>query len=373
MLVLRGGRIFTGESFIDDGAIFIENGKITKVLKRKRIPSGAEIVDLKGKFILPGLIDAHTHIGMKDEAAPREYSNVNEATEPATPHLYAIDSFNPEDPAIKKAIAAGVTTVFITPGSANPIGGMGSVIKFRSAPLKEMILRKDAGLKIALGENPKLTYGGKNTFPMTRMAVSAIIRENFTKALKYAEKKKKETDIRLQNIVKTLRKELPCRIHCHSVQDIETALRLQEEFGFEMILEHASDAPMVVEKLKDRVIGIVVGPLFGISAKPESKNLSFKNPAIISSFGIPIAITSDHPFNAIYYLTIYAAMSYKEGLDETTALKTVTSTPAKFLGVEDRVGYIRRGNDADIVVFSGHPLDIMSRVETVFIDGVRVI
>ncbi|MEO0239660.1 MAG: amidohydrolase [candidate division WOR-3 bacterium] len=374
MIVLIGGKIFTGEEFIENGAIFIENGKIVKVLRRKRIPKNAEIINLKGKYILPGLIDPHTHIGMRDEGAPRDYSDINEATDPATPHLYAIDAYNPQDPAVGKALKSGVTTVFITPGSANPIGGIGSVIKLKNAPISEIIVKKEAGLKMALGENPKLTYREKKTFPSTRMATAAVIREWFTKAKRYGEeKRKKERDLKLENILKALRKEIPCRIHCHSVQDIETALRLHEEFGFEMILEHASDAPLVAEKLKGKVKGIVVGPLFGVSSKPESKNLSFENPARLSTYGIPVAITSDHPFNALYHLNLYAAMSFKEGLDEITAFKAITSTPAEFLGVADRVGYIRKGNDADIVVFNGHPFDVMSRVEMVFVDGVRVV
>lgn len=373
MLVLKGGKIFTGENYITNGAIFIENGKIVKVLRRQRIPKGVEVLDLRGRYILPGLIDAHTHIGMKDEASPRDYSDVNEATDPATPHLYAIDSFNLDDPAVEKAVASGITSVFVTPGSANPIGGIGSVVKLRKTSLREMVLRKEAGLKMALGENPKLTYREKKTSPTTRMATSAVIREWFSKAINYDKKRKKERDIKLENILKALKKEIPCRIHCHSVQDIETALRLQEEFGFEMILEHASDAPLVAEKLKGRVKGVVVGPLFGVSSKPESKNLSFKNPSVLASYGIPVAITSDHPFNAIYYLNLYAAMSFKEGLDEIASLKAITSQPADFLGVSNRVGYIRKGNDADVVVFSGHPFDIMSKVEMVFIDGLRVI
>uniref|UniRef100_A0A7V3ZZY3 Amidohydrolase n=2 Tax=candidate division WOR-3 bacterium TaxID=2052148 RepID=A0A7V3ZZY3_UNCW3 len=374
MIVLKGGKIFTGEEFIENGAIFIENGKIVKVLRRKRLPSNVEVIDLKGKYILPGFIDPHTHIGMRDEGAPRDYSDVNEATDPATPHIYAIDAYNPLDPAVEKALRNGVTTVFITPGSANPIGGIGSVIKLKKASISEIIVKKEAGLKMALGENPKLTYRERKSFPTTRMATAAVIREWFTKAQRYGEeKKRKEKDPKLENILKALRKEIPCRIHCHSVQDIETALRLREEFGFEMILEHASDAPLIADKLKGKVKGIVVGPLFGVSSKPESKNLSFENPARLSSHGIPIAITSDHPFNAIYYLNLYAAMSFKEGLDEITALKAITSTPAEFLGVSDRVGYIKKGYDADIVVFSGHPFDIMSRVEMVFIDGVRVV
>lgn len=373
MFVLQGGKIFTGEEVIERGAIFVDNGKIIKVLRRQRIPKGVEVIDLRGKYILPGLIDVHTHIGLRDEGAPREYSDVNEATNPATPQLYAIDAFNPDSPDIKKALGSGVTTVFVTPGSANPIGGMGSVVKFRRGSLREMILKKDAGLKVALGENPKLTYREKKTFPSTRMATAAIIREWFYKALKYSEKRKKEPDTGLENILKVLKGKVPLRVHCHSVQDIETAIRLKEEFGFEMILEHASDAPLVTRKLKDMVKGIAVGPLFGVSSKPESKNLDFKNASVLAKEGIKIAITSDHPFNAVYYLNVYAAMAYKEGMDEISALKSITSTPAELLGVSDLVGFIKEGNHADIVVFDKHPFDIMSRVEMVFVDGLRLV
>ncbi len=376
MLVLVGGKIFTGEEFIENGAIFIENGKIVKVLRRKRIPQGVEVLNLRGKYILPGLVDAHTHLGMKDEGAPREYSDINEATDPVTPHLYAIDSINPQDPAIEKALRSGVITVFVTPGSANPIGGMGSVVKLKKALLSDMVIKKDAGLKMALGENPKLTYRDKKSFPSTRMATASLIREWFSKGVKYLEEKWRKRgapETKLQNILKVLKKEIPCRIHCHSVQDIETALRLQEEFGFDMILEHGTDAVLIPEKLQGKVKGVAVGPLFGVSSKPESKNMSFKNPSILASYGIPVALTSDHPFNAVYYLNIYAALSYKEGLNEIDALKAITSTPADFLGVGHRVGRLKEKYDADIVVFNKHPFDINAVVEMVFIDGVRVV
>ncbi|MGB9824140.1 MAG: amidohydrolase [Candidatus Hydrothermia bacterium] len=373
MLALIGGKIFTGENFIERGVVFIENGKIVKVLKRLRIPKNIEVIDLRGKYLLPGLIDVHTHLGLRDEGAPREYSDVNEATNPATPALYAIDAFNPSAPDIDKALRSGITTVFVTPGSANPIGGMGSVVKLRRGNIKDMILKKDAGLKMALGENPKLTYREKKMFPSTRMATASIIREWFYKAKKYSEKRRKERDLGLENLLKALKGEVPVRIHCHSVQDIETALRLKEEFGFEVILEHASDATMVVDRLKGQVKGIAVGPLFGVSSKPESKNLDFKNPGILAKNGIKVAITSDHPFNAVYYLNIYAAMAHKEGMDEVEALRAITSNAAELLGVGSMVGYIKRGYQADIVVYSGHPFDIKSKVEMVFVDGIRVV
>jgi len=373
MFAIVGGKIFTGDEFIEQGVIFVENGRILKVLRRKRIPKNIEVVDLSGRYILPGLVDAHTHLGLRDEGAPREYSDINEATDPSTPHLYALDAFNPNSPDVEKAIRSGVTTVFVTPGSANPIGGMGSVIRLKPGPLRDMVLKREAGLKIAMGENPKTTYREKKTFPATRMGVSAVIREWFYKALKYSEKKRREKDLKLENLLKVLKREIPARIHCHSVQDIETALRLKDEFGIDIVLEHGTDAVLIKEKVAGNVKGIVVGPLFGVSTKPESKNLDFKNPGILSKAGIKVALTSDHPFNPVYYLNLYAALAHKEGMDEIEALKAITSNPAEILGVEREIGYIKPGLRADMVVFNTHPFDINSKIEMVFLDGIRIL
>ena len=376
MKILVGGMIFTGKEFIEGGAIYIENGKIIKVLKRKYLRKEAEIIDCSGKYILPGLIDAHTHIGLYEEGAGRDYTDGNEMTKPVTPHLYAIDAVSPHDVAIKKARENGVTSVFVTPGSANPIGGIGSVIKLKDGLPHKNVVKKEAGMKFAFGENPKFVYGPQKKMPMTRMAIAALIRESLYKAKDYGEKKKRkrdfETDVEMEALLKLLRREFPARAHAHRHDDIMTALRIKEEFGFDLVIEHCTSGAKVKDYLKGKVIGCVVGPAFGVSTKPESRDISFETPRILAKEGILVAITSDHPVTPLKYLNIYAAMAFKEGMEEIEALKAITINPAKILGVEKRIGSIEKGKDADIVVFNRHPFDLLARTEMVFIDGERV-
>lgn len=375
MKAFLGAKIFTGKEWIVGGTLIIEDGKIKKVLRRKRIPKNAEIINVKDKFITPGLIDAHTHIGMVEKGAGRDYADLNESTNPSTPNIRAIDGFYIDDPAIEEARKSGITTVYITPGSSNPIAGVGSVIKLKKGYLKDIILKEIAGLKLSFGENPKNTYGAKGKRPITRMAISAIIRETFYKAKSYCEKRrKKEQKLDYEILCLALNGKIPIRAHAHRKDDILTALRIGEEFNLSIIIDHSTEGHIVLEELKEakNLVGCVSGPHMYFPWKVELKNNTFKNPGILSKSGLPVAITSDHPFTPIEYLPLYAALAHKEGMDEIESLKSITITPATLLGVDKRVGSLENGKDADFVIWSHHPFDIKARAVEVYIDGKKV-
>ncbi len=375
MKAFVGARIFTGTEWLKDGALIIEENRIVKVLRRKRLPKNAEIINVKGKFITPGLVDAHSHIGMVEEGAGRDYADLNESTNPTTPDIRAIDGFYPDDPAIRETRASGITTVYITPGSSNPIAGLGAVVKLKDGYLKDMILKDRAGLKLSFGENPKATYGVNGKKPITRMAIAAIIREAFYKARVYCNKRRgKERDPQQEALCLALRRKIPIRAHAHRKDDILTALRIAEEFNLSIIIEHCTEGHLAVEEMKGykNIIGCVSGPLLYFPWKVELKNLSFKNPAILSEHGFLVAIMSDHPFTHAKYLTLYAAMAHKEGMDEIEALKAITINPAILLGVDKKVGSLEPGKDADFVIWSHHPFELQSEAMEVYIEGKRI-
>ncbi len=376
MKAFVGAKIFTKNGWLKDGAIIVEDGKISRVLMRKRIPKGAEIIKLNGKYITPGLIDAHSHIGMVEEGAGRDYADLNESTNPVTPDVRAIDAFYPDDPAIEEARKSGITTVYITPGSSNPVAGLGAVLKLKKGYIKDMILKERAGLKLSFGENPKATYGNNGKKPITRMAIAALIREAFYKAKVYCNKRRgKEKDFEQEAFCLALRKQIPIRAHAHRKDDILTALRIAEEFGLEIIIEHCTEGHLAIEEIKEykNLKGCVSGPLLYFPWKVELKNLDFKNPALLSKSGIKVAIMSDHPFTPAKYLILYAALAYKAGMDEIDALNAITINPAEFLGIDKRTGSLEAGKDADFVIWSGHPFELKSQPIDVYIEGKKVV
>ncbi len=375
MKAFVGAKIFTGERWLKDGALIVEEGKIAKVLMRKRIPRGAVVINLDGMYVTPGLVDAHSHIGMVEKGAGKDYADLNESSNPITPDVRAIDAFYPDDPAIEEARKSGITTVYITPGSSNPIAGLGSIVKLKRGNLRDMIIKERAGLKLSFGENPKATYGNSGKKPITRMAIAALIREAFYKAKVYCNKRRgKERDFEQEALCLALRKKIPVRAHAHRKDDILTALRIAEEFGLDIVIEHCTEGHLAKEEIKEykNLKGCVNGPLLYFPWKVELKNLDFENPAILSRKGIKVAIMSDHPFTPAKYLMLYAALAHKRGMDEIEALKSVTKNPAELIGVGKKVGTLEPGKDADFVIWSSHPFEIKSQVIEVYIEGKKI-
>lgn len=381
MLVLKNGNVMTmaGPAFVGDVAI--ENGKIVAVGQSLSY-SDAEVRDVTGMTVMPGIVDPHCHIGMWEDAMGFEGADGNECTNPITPELRAIDAINPYDRCFEEAAAGGVTTCVTGPGSANVIGGQFVAIKTYGDSVEDMVLRFPVAVKAAFGENPKRVYNGKNQTSSTRMATAALMRKALVEAQEYNEKLEKgkadpekmpERNLGKEILARVIRRELPMKIHAHRADDILTAIRICREFKLRYTLDHCTEGYLITDKLKEALgedcEGIIVGPLLTDRSKIELKNLSFKAPKVLEQAGIEYAMMTDHPVTPEQYLPICTAVAVREGASEEGALKAITINAAKITGIADRVGSIEVGKDADIAVFSGHPFDFRSRCVLTLVNG----
>lgn len=377
-VLIQNGRIKTmvGQEFI--GSIWVEDGKIKAMGETLQVPAEVHRIEAEGKWVLPGFIDAHTHVGIGEEIYQTEGDDLNEMTDPLTPELRAIDGINPEDEGFRDARLGGVTTVFSTPGSGNVIGGTGVVLKTSGKIVDKMILRDPAGLKVAFGENPKGVYGEQKKMPMTRMATAGLLRQVLVDAQTYHEKceegksdseKKPERDLGMENIVRVLQREIPLRAHAHRADDIMTAIRIAREFNVDLVIEHCTEGHKIAQELAEYGYPATVGPSLVNRAKVELKDKTFKTPGILARTGVKVAIITDHSVTPIERLPLCAALAVKEGMDPEDALKAITINPAEILGVADRVGTLEVGKDADIVIWSQHPFMMEAQPEVVLING----
>ncbi|MBE0011244.1 MULTISPECIES: amidohydrolase [unclassified Arthrobacter] len=353
-----------------DGSVLLEDGKIAALGADITIPEGAEIHDAAGQWLLPGLIDAHVHLGTHEEGEGWAGDDTNEMTDPVTAGVRAIDAVNPYDPGFDDALAGGITAVNVNPGSGNPIGGLAVAIHTHGRYIEEMVLRSPSGLKSALGENPKRVYGDKKQTPSTRLGTAMIIRKAFMDAQNYMGKADEfARDPKLEALAMVLRREIPWRQHAHRADDIATAIRLADEFGYELVLDHGTEAHLLADVIAERGIPVLIGPLFTTKSKVELRGRSIANPGKLAAAGVEISIITDHPVIPINFLIHQATFAIKEGLDRETALRSITINPAKVLGLADRMGSLEVGKDADVVLWSGDPLDVMQRALTVWIGG----
>jgi len=386
-VAIVGGRVapIVGPD-IPGGTVLIENGRIFAVgaADAVAVPDGAQVVDAAGSWVLPGFIEAHGHVGVSEEAEGWAGEDTNEMTEPVTAHVRAIDAINPADMGFRDAISGGVLAVNVNPGSGNPIGGQTVALKCWGRTVDEMALRQPSGMKSALGENPKRVYGEQKKTPSTRLGTAAVIRGALVAAANYleridAEQRKPETerkpvdrDLKLEALALVLRRQIPWRQHCHRADDIATAIRIADEFGYDLVIDHGTEAHLLADIIAARGIPVIIGPLLTSRSKVELRNRSLANPGRLAKAGVTIAITTDHPVVPVNFLAHQAALAVKDGLDRETALRALTINPARIAGIEDRLGSIEPGKDADLVIWSGDPLDVLSRAVRVFIDGAEI-
>lgn len=338
-----------------------------------------EIFDAQGGVLLPGFIDAHSHIGLFEDGIGFEGADGNEDTDPVTPQLRALDGINPMDHAFSEAIAAGVTAVAVSPGSANPIAGQISALKTCGRRIDDMLLKAPLAMKFALGENPKSVYHDREEAPSTRMATAALIREQLYKAQAYGRAKEKavqdadeaepEYDCKLEALLPLLNGDIDAHFHAHRADDIFTAIRIAKEFGFRLVLVHGTEAHLVADLLQDEHVPIISGPTMTDRSKPELRNLTEQAPGLLYQAGIQTAITVDHPEIPLRLLTMPAMLAMKAGITDWAALEMITRVPAEIMGLSHRIGTIETGKDADLVLFSGHPFDFLSDVRRVWING----
>ncbi len=383
MLAIKAGKIetMTEAGSLKDGVILIEDGRIKAIGENIEIPEGVEVYDYGDKTVLPGLIDAHTHLGIGEEGIGWEGRDYNETTSPITPELRAIDAINPADLGLEDARKSGITSVMVAPGSANVIGGECLAMKTTGEYVDDMIIKNPVGIKAAFGENPKRVYSEQKKSPSTRMAVAAEMRKVFMETEDYIKNKENKEndkddsfkrDIKFESLARVISGEMPLKTHAHRADDIMTALRIAEEFSIDLTIEHCTEGHKVAERLAEAGVPAIVGPSLTTRSKVEVKDRDFKTAAVLAKAGVKVALMSDHPVIPVDNLMVYAALAVKAGLERNEAYKAVTINPAEILGINDRVGSLEAGKDADLVVYAGDPLDIAANVEAVYISGDKI-
>jgi imidazolonepropionase-like amidohydrolase len=375
-LAIVGGTVVSVEGEpIPGGTVLIRDGRIAAVGADVDVPAGATVVDASGRWVVPGLVDAHTHMGTLEEGEGWAGDDHDEATVPVTAQLRALDAINHADHGFRDAIGGGVLTVGVNPGSCNPIAGETVAVRCIGRSVDEMVLRSPAGMKSALGENPKRYHGDAGRLPATRMGIAAVIRQALAEAAEYSARRAADPDngpaidLGKEALGRVLRREIPWRQHCHRADDILTAVRLSEEFGYDLVVDHGTEAHLVADVLAERGIPVLLGPLIVGRGKVELRNRSFRNARLLAEAGIELSLVTDHPVIPANLLVVQAAYAVREGLDRDVALRAITINPARVLGVADRIGSLVAGKDADLCVWSGDPLDPMQRVELAYVRG----
>ncbi len=376
MLLIKNGHVKTmaGDDIIGGSVLIGDDGRIARVGKDIAC-DGAEVIDALGKLVTPGCVEAHCHIGLDNSAMRWEGHDYNEASDPITPHMRAIDSINPIDEPFEEATSHGVTSACTGPGSANVVGGTFTSIKLTGKRVDNMIIKDPIAMKCAFGENPKGVYGqnGKKT-PITRMGTAALLRELLFKSRNYLNAKEsgKEPnfDMKLEAMIPVMRGEIPLKAHAHRADDIFTSIRIAKEFGVKLTLDHCTDGSLIADELAKEGFPAFVGPSFGNKSKIELKNKDFSTPAELHRAGVPISIITDAPVIPLMYLPLCAGLAAKSGLDYEEAWRAITINPAKHTGIGDRVGSLEVGKDGDVVIWEADPLrDIGTEAYITIIDG----
>lgn len=371
MLLIINGLLHTMETDAPLQAdILIDKGKIVKI-KKKIVPTeGTEIFNAENLNIYPGFIDAHSHIGIAEDKISSQNDTSNENTNPVTPAIRGIDSINPMDSAFHNAIAAGITGVMVGPGSSNAIGGQFAFIKTHGRCIDDMVVLAPAAIKIAFGENPMNCYGLNGNMPSSRMGIASLIREELFRAKQYfSQKQSGNEDFTLECYKELFEKKIPLKAHAHRTDDIFTAIRIAKEFDMELTIDHCTEGHLIAQEIAKSEFPAIVGPSLASRNKDEVSQSDFKTAGILHNAGVKIAITTDHPVSRIQYLPLCAGIAAKEGLGETAALRSITIDAARICRVDHRLGSLKEGKDADIVIFEGNPLEIYSCVKATIING----
>lgn len=371
MLLIQNGLLYTMESDKPVfGDLLIQDGKIAKIANNIMPTKNMKTMNAKGKHVLPGFIDAHSHIGLAQEKITPPNDPTNESTNPITPTIRAIDGINPMDSAFHNALAAGITGVMVGPGSANPIGGQFAFIKTHGRCIDDMVLLAPAAIKISFGENPMTCYGINGNIPSTRMGVAALIREELFRARQYYNRKKEEqNDFHMECYRTLFEKEIPLKAHVHRTDDIFTAIRIAREFDLRLTLDHCTEGHLIADDIAKSGFPAIVGPSLSSRSKDEVRLSDFKTAGILQKAGVTVALTTDHPVSRIQHLPLCAGLAVKKGMDKMGALRAITIDAARICNVDSRVGSLKAGKDADIIIYDDNPLKLESSVVMTIING----
>ena len=370
-MLFKNATIYTMEQEPFVGDFKIDKGVFTEVGTNLTANKGEDVQDLNGLYVFPGLVESHCHLGMEETAIRFEGDDVNEITDPITPNMRGIDGCNPMDETIESALKGGVTTVAAGPGSANVLGGTFFAYKTKGNCIDEMTIENPIAMKAAFGENPKRCYQGKKID--TRMQISALLRETLEKTKEYLAKKEAGKDVaydqKLEAMIPVVKRELPLKCHAHRADDILTAIRIAKEENIKITLDHVTDARCILPQIKESGFPCICGPALTHKSKFELANMSFETPNELYKAGILFSIITDSPVIPQQYLSLSAALAAKAGLPEYEAIKAITINPAKILGLDNRVGSIKVGKDADFVVCTKNILDTQNEIQSVYVDG----
>lgn len=371
MLLIKNGVLHTMENDEPIRAdILINRGKIEKIQRDILTSADTEVFDAKNMNIYPGFIDAHSHIGISEEKTTAQLDTTNESTYPTTPTVRGIDCVNPMDSAFHNALAAGITGVMVGPGSSNAIGGQFAFIKTHGRCIDDMIVLAPSAIKIAFGENPMTCYGLNGNMPSTRMGIASLIREELFRAKQYfSDSYSGETDFSLECYRELFEKKIPLKAHAHRTDDIFTAIRIAKEFDLDLTIDHCTEGHLIAEYIARSGFPVIVGPSLASRSKKEVGLSDFKTAGVLHKAGVTVAITTDHPVSRIQYLPLCAALAAKEGLGEAAALRAITIDAARICRVDDRLGSLKEGKDADMVIYDGNPLEIKSSVKATVVNG----
>lgn len=376
-MVIINGYIHTMEGEPIQCGYIRTNGKyieeVGEMSSYKELRDDERVLDVNGAWVMPGLIDSHAHIGISEEKWGVIGDDCNEQTNPILSYLRAIDAINPMDSAFHDAIEAGITSVMVGPGSSNVVGGQFVFMKTQGRSIDNMIVKNPAAMKVAFGENPKTTYGNKNVMPVTRMGIAGLLRKTLHQAVLYKKGRKKgdivNEDFELEPWMSVLNKEIPMKVHAHRADDILTAIRIAKEFDVDITIDHGTESHLIIDEIKEAGFPVISGTELTSKSKIEVQNMNFKSNRVLHEAGVLFSITTDHPVALIQYLSICAGLAVKYGLPMYEGLKAITINAAKICRVEDRVGSLKKGKDADIVVFTGNPMDIFTHTLYTIIDG----
>ncbi|GHU66711.1 amidohydrolase [Clostridia bacterium] len=378
MLLLKNAKLLTmaAKDYPNGADMLINDGVIVSV--GANLPeSGARVVDATGLTALPGIIDAHCHVGMWEDSIGWAGSDGNEITKPVTPEMRALDAINPEDRCFADALKSGVTLAATGPGSANVVGGQFIAMRTAGSRLDDMVVKEPLALKIAFGENPKRCYGeSQKKEPMTRMATAALLRQALVDAQSYqrklsqaAEDKQPDRDLGKDILAAALSGQLRVKAHAHRADDIRTALRIRDEFHLNMTLEHCTEGWRILDVLKRAACPVILGPLFGDRSKEELRNMTYEAPAMLNKAGVRFAMMTDHPVIPLEYLPVTMSLAVRYGLPERAALEAITINAAWAIGLDDRFGSLEPGKEADFALYEGDPLDPRTKVKQVYVRG----